>query len=1301
MSSLVDRTAEIAQAMLADQFRLRRRWEQLRAAGGRGEAVDGAIAKWTAQLEASLERRRQRAGRVPKLTFDENLPITARRADIADAIRENQVVILCGETGSGKSTQLPKICLELGRGVSGLIGHTQPRRIAARSVAARIAQELDSPLGRDVGFKIRFTDTTSPHTFIKLMTDGILLAESQHDRFLDQYDTLIIDEAHERSLNIDFLLGCLHRLLPKRRDLKLIITSATIDTARFAEHFSTTQGPAPVIEVSGRTYPVETRYRPLVNEEDEDDPDWMSAVLDAVDELLELPPGDILLFMPTERDIHETAKALRGRLTHSAQGKSVEILPLYARLSGKDQDRVFQSHSGRRIVIATNVAESSLTVPGIRYVVDPGTARISRYAPRSRMQRLPVEPISQASADQRQGRCGRVGPGVCIRLYAEQDYLTRERYTAPEIQRTNLAAVILQTLALNLGAIEEFPFLDPPKPGVIRDGYRTLFELGAIDAENRLTDLGRQLARLPVDPRIGRMIVAAHSEKCLNEVLVIAAALEVLDPRERPIDKQQAADEAHAKFQHPESDFLSYLAIWDFFHKLKRELSGSQLRKACHTNFLSFNRLREWIDVHQQLLQLTSEAGMKPGPRRDDYTAMHRSLLAGLLANVGFRADEAEYTLSGGVKFHLWPGSGLRSAKPSWLVAGELVETSRRYLRCVARINPNWLEELAAHLISRSHHDPHWSREAGAVMCFEKVTLWGLPIVARRRARYAAINPAWSREMFIRCALVEGDWETSAAAIVQNRALLAELEDQQAKLRKRDLLRNEDDRFAYYDQRIPEHVTDGQSFLKWLRDAERSKPNTLRMTKEDLLRPEAQEAADDDFPATMDVGGVPLPLEYHLEPGSDEDGVTLTAPREALAQLDPHRLGWLVPGLVVDKIAALIKSLPKDLRRPLVPAPDTAKRAAQELKFGVGAFVNETAAVLSRMGGLRLRAEDFDLERLPTHLRMNVRVVDEKGKTLATGRDLGALRKELAAEEVVAPSAKLEDARWNRAGITAWDFGELPEVVELARGKHLVKAFPALVEDGETVALRLLGSAAQAEEASRQAIARLYYFANQREIRNQVEWLPAWKSMTLAAATLRGLNLRDQLGQLIAARAFVTDRPMVRSADDFAIRQKLAKREIVPAVQSVANLTGPLFAAYHQARLALEKTTHSLAKPAADDVAQQLALLVSPTFLTRTPWTWLQHYPRYLKAIAQRLEKVNAGARERDRELLAQIAPRWRQYLARRVQHERQGVVDPELEAFRWMLEEFRVSLFAQQLGTSVTVSTKRLDAQWAKVRVE
>ncbi len=1301
MSSLADRTAEIPLAMRVDQFRLRKRWDQLRAAQARGEAVEDAFAKWGAQLADSIERRRQRAARVPKLTFDEALPITARRSEIADALRDHQVIILCGETGSGKSTQLPKICLEVGRGVAGLIGHTQPRRIAARSVAARIAQELESPLGRDVGFKIRFTDTTSPHTFIKLMTDGILLAESQHDRFLDQYDTLIIDEAHERSLNIDFLLGYLHRLLPKRRDLKLIITSATIDTARFAEHFATTHGPAPVIEVSGRTYPVETRYRPLVDEEDEEDPDWMRSVLDAVDELLELPPGDVLLFMPTERDIHETAKALRGRLAHAGQGKSVEILPLYARLSGKEQDRVLQPHSGRRIVIATNVAESSLTVPGIRYVVDPGTARISRYAPRSRMQRLPIEAISQASADQRQGRCGRIGPGVCIRLYSEQDYQSRERFTAPEIQRTNLAAVILQTMALNLGAIEEFPFLDPPKPGAVRDGYRTLFELGAIDADNKLTELGRKLARLPVDPRIGRMIVAAHAEKCLNEVLVIAAALEVLDPRERPIDKQQAADEAHAKFQHADSDFLNYLAIWDFFHRLKHELSGSQLRKACHTNFLSFNRLREWIDVHQQLLQLTGDAGMKPGPRRDDYAAIHRSLLAGLLANVGFRADEAEYTLSGGVKFHLWPGSGLRSAKPPWLVAGELVETSRRYLRCAAKINPNWIEELAAHLVTRSFNDPHWSREAGAVMCFEKVTLWGLPIVARRRARYAAINPSWSREMFIRCALVEGDWETNAPAIVHNRALLMELQEQQAKLRKRDLLRNEDDRFAYYDQRIPEHINDGHGFVKWLREAEKRDPRFLRMTKEDLLRPAAQEVADDDFPASLDVGGVPMPLEYHLEPGSDEDGVTLTVPREALAQLDPHRLGWLVPGLVVDKIAALIKLLPKDLRRPLVPAPDTAKRAAAELKYGVGAFVNETAAVLSRLGGERVRAEDFDLERLPAHLRMNVRVVDERGKTLTTGRDLGALRHAMAPEEKSVDVAHVVDDHWNRAGIVAWDIGDLPEVVELVRGKHTVKAFAALVEDGDTVALRLLGNATQAEEESRYAIARLFYFANQREIRNQVEWLPAWKPMTLAAATLRGFNLRDQLGQLIADRAFVADRPLVRSADDFAIRQKLGKRDIVPAVQAVANLTGPLFAAYHQARLALEKTTHSQAKYAADDVAEQLARLVPLNFLTHTPWPWLQQFARYLKAIAQRLEKVNAGARERDRELSAQVAPRWKQFLARREQHERQGIVDPELELYRWMLEEFRVSLFAQQLGTSITVSAKRLDAQWAKVRVE
>ncbi|MDZ4778759.1 MAG: ATP-dependent RNA helicase HrpA, partial [Planctomycetia bacterium] len=957
MSSLADRSAEIANAMLADQFRLRRRWEALRERAKRGEGADDGLAKWVADLERSVARRQARAERVPSVQYDDALPISAKREEIAAAIREHQVVILCGETGSGKSTQLPKICLELGRGVAGWIGHTQPRRIAARSVASRIAQELNSPLGRDVGFKIRFTDSTSPETYIKLMTDGILLAESQHDRFLEQYDTLIIDEAHERSLNIDFLLGCLHRLLPKRRDLKLIITSATIDTARFAEHFASSRGPAPVVEVSGRTYPVDVRYRPMVDDDAQDDPDWMRAVLDAVDELLELPPGDILLFMPTERDIHEIAKALRGRLLHSAGKQTTEILPLYARLSGKEQDRVFQPHSGRRIVIATNVAESSLTVPGVRYVIDPGVARISRYAPRSRMQRLPIEPISRASADQRKGRCGRIGPGVCIRLFSEEDYQSREQFTAPEIQRTNLASVILQTLALNLGDIEEFPFLDPPKVGVVRDGYHTLFELGAIDAENRLTSLGRQLARLPVDPRIARMIVAGHAEGCLNELLVIAAALETQDPRERPMEKQQSADEAHAKFANADSDFLSYLAIWDFFHQLKHTLSGSQLRKACHTNFLSYNRMREWIDVHQQLLRLTGDAGMKSGPRRDDSAAIHRSLLSGLLANSGFRADEGEFTMAGGVKFQLWPGSGLRASKPKWLVAAELVETNRRYLRCAARINPTWLETLAAHLVTRTYHDPHWSRESGAVMCYEKVTLWGLPIVPRRSARYSVVNAAWSREMFIRSALVEGDWETQAPTLIHNRVLLEELQAQQAKLRKRDLLKSEEEQFEYYDHRIPADVTDGQRFIKWLREAERAQPKLLWMTKEDLLRPAAMEVADADFPTSLEIDGVSLPLEYHLEPGSAQDGITLTVPREAVGQIDPHRLGWLVPGLAPDKIVALIKSLPKDLRRALVPAPDMAKRVVAELKFGQGAFLNEVAALLSRFGGQRLRPE--------------------------------------------------------------------------------------------------------------------------------------------------------------------------------------------------------------------------------------------------------------------------------------------------------------------------------------------------------
>ena len=1289
---------DIRRAMLADRHRLGKRLRRLRQSR-RGDDFDRQAAELADQARRAAELRRRRRDDAPQVRYDESLPIHQRRHEIARAIREHQVVVVSGETGSGKSTQLPKICLELGRGIDGFVGHTQPRRIAARSIAARIADELDSPLGREVGYKIRFADATRPETYVKLMTDGILLAETQGDPFLDRYDTIILDEAHERSLNIDFLIGYLKRLLGKRRDLKLIITSATIDSARFARHFGSGGQPAPVIEVSGRTYPVDIRYRPIEAGEDGDEPDLEEAVLDAVVELARVEKGDVLIFMPTERHIHDVAKALRGRrLPGDDPTRPTEVLPLYARLPGREQQRVFEPHAHRRIVIATNVAESSLTVPGIRCVIDPGTARISRYSPRSKTQRLPIEAVSQASADQRAGRCGRVGPGICVRLFSEQDYEARDRFTQPEILRSNLASVILQTKALKLGEVERFPFLDPPKPAAVRDGYRTLFELGAIDARQRLTDLGRRLSRLPVDPRIGRMILAGDDEGCLNEVLIIAAALELRDPRERPLDKQQAADERHAQFADAESDFLSYLKLWDFYHGLKDKLSRNQLHKACRQNFLSYNRMREWLDVHRQLLQLADEAGLKRRPRRDQYGPIHRAILTGLLANVGFRTEVYEYTIAGGNKAHLWPGSGLFAARPTWVVAAELVETTKRYLRCCAKIDPDWIEPIAPHLVKRSYHDPTWERTSGSAVAFEKVSLFGLTVVPRRRVAYGPIDPAQARELLIQRGLVDGEIDLKADFLAHNRDLLAEMERLQAKLRRHDLLLGEWSRYEFYDRRIPEDVYDAARLMTWLRRQEATDPGSLHMAQSDVIREPVEEEVAAEFPDEIPVEQNRLPLDYRFEPGAEHDGVTLTVPLEALNQVDPERLGWLVPGLMEQKIAALIKSLPKPIRRKLVPAPDTARRVAGQIRFGEGSLRSILARALGQIAGERIPPDAFDESKLPDALRMNVCVVGTDGKPLAAGRDLDAIRRQLGVQ-ASAVFSSLEDPRWSRDGIVDWDFDEFPEAVDVSRGGMTLQAYPALVDRGDSVGLRLTDSPERSARATRHGLRRLFCLAASRELRSQVEWLPDLEKMLLFAASIPGFQLKPQLAELIADRAFLGDGAVPRSRQEYQRQLASGRRRIVPVVQDVAGLAAPLFEQYHRARLAADEALAPQWQYAVDDVRAQIARLTGPTFLTATPWPWLRHYPRYFRAIVHRFDKLRGGGARRDRQASDELAFRLDLYRQRLDEHRQRDVLDPELDRYGWMLEEYRVSLFAQQLGTSIAVSPKRLESQWSKVR--
>ncbi|HTN75326.1 MAG TPA: ATP-dependent RNA helicase HrpA [Pirellulaceae bacterium] len=1328
--------AALDTTLQADRHRLRNRLRGVRKLEEQGRPFDRPLQELQRDLEASAARRSERAAGVPPIKYDPQLPVVTWREEIAAAIRDHQVVVVCGETGSGKSTQLPKICLELGRGIDGLIGHTQPRRIAARSVAARVAEELGTPLGSTVGFKVRFADQTSPQTLIKVMTDGVLLAETQHDRFLDQYDTLIIDEAHERSLNIDFLLGYLHRLLPKRPDLRVIITSATIDAARFAKHFGrmidATQeppliDPAPIVQVEGRTYPVDLLYRPPLPDPDSGEVDELRGVVQAVEEILTLGPGDILTFLPTERDILEAHQRLRGWEKQRGGGHKIEIVPLYARLSTAEQSRVFQPHSGRRIVLATNVAESSLTVPGIRFVIDTGTARISRYSPRSQVQRLPIEAVSRASADQRKGRCGRIGPGVCIRLYSEEDYVAREAFTPPEIQRTNLAGVILQTLSLGLGPLDEFPLLDPPRAESIRDGRRTLHEIGAIDEQYALTPLGKRLARLPVDPRIGRMLLAADEEHCLADMLIIAAALETQDPRDRPIDKQQQADQAHAAFSDADSDFVSYLRLWDFHQRLKQTVSRSELRRAAKQNFLSEVRLREWHDLHRQLLELVGQLGLKAGRRRlgpfdraaekealeaaakpnaekpsrhspGDYAAVHRALLTGLLSNIALRGETSEYTAGGNQKLFLWPGSGVFARKPKWIVAAELVETTRRYARTAAWIDPDWLEPLAPHLVKRSYSDPYWDARGGGAMAYERVSLFGLTIVARRRARYGPIDPKLSRRLLLQHGLVEGQMTTRGSFFKQNQSLLEEIAALSAKTRQRALIVDEDRIYDFYNARVPVEVIDLPSFERWRTQAEKQNPKLLLLTREDLLPQDTPVAAAEHFPDQLEIGRTRLNLEYRFEPGTVEDGVTVTVPVGGLGQLAEDRLDWLVPGLLHEKIEALIRSLPKAVRTKFTSAADVARRVARELKFGEGPFLTAVASALSKVGSEYIAVESFDLARLPTYLQVQVRVVDSQGKVLEEGRDLPALRERFQVQQVA--TAPPVPTQWHRDGITAWDFGELPGEVEIPARPHPITKHVAILDQGETVALRLVDTSDDAARLSHAGLRRLLVLSERRELRAQVDWLPGMDRLALYAAPFcRERPLVAQVIDLLCDRAWRALRyRRPDSREEFELLRKDLRREIVPAVQAVSKVLAPLCEAYHQIRLALDGKHPANWQATINELRQQLADLTPTNFLTETPAEWLDHYPRYLRGMSERMTKL-AGGLATDRKQAEIITPLDNRLRERVAQQLRRGIHDGELVLYRWMLEEFRISLYAQKLGTAIPISPQRLEKQWAKVR--
>jgi ATP-dependent helicase HrpA len=1233
---------------------------------------------------AELEARRRN---LPQPTFPEALPVSARRDEIAAAIRDHQVVIVCGETGSGKTTQLPKICLGLGRGVAGLIGHTQPRRIAARATAARVAQELATELGQVVGFKIRFTDRTSPSTYVKLMTDGILLAETQGDPELAQYDTLIVDEAHERSLNIDFLLGYVRQLLPRRPDLKLIVTSATLDADRFSRHF----GGAPVIEVSGRLYPVEVRYRPFDPEDDERE--LGDAIVDAVDEAARHGPGDVLVFLPGEREIREAAEALRKH--HPPQ---TEILPLYARLSAQEQERVFKGHSGRRIVLATNVAETSLTVPGVRYVVDPGLARVKRYSYRSKVEQLQVERISQAAAQQRAGRCGRVAAGLCIRLYDEEDFGKRPAYTDPEVLRSSLAAVILRMKALGLGAVEDFPFIDPPAPRAIADGYALLQELGAVDEARALTDIGRSLAKLPVDPRIGRMVLAAKEEGSLAEVLVIAAALAVQDPRERPMDRAQAADAAHKLFADEKSDFLGYLKLWKFFDDGVHHESNRKLHRACHDHFLSFNRMREWRDIHSQLKELAAELGWKALDMKQDdgqYARVHRALLTGLLGNVGLKADDGSYQGARGIKFWIHPASALGRKAPRWVMAAELIETTRLFARSIGGIEPEWLERVGAHLLKRAQSDPHWEKKPAQVVAIERGTIYGLPVYAGRRVHFGPIDPGEARRIFVRQALVEGDWESRAPFFQHNQRLVREIEKLEHKSRRPDVLVDDELIFAFYDSLVPAGVHNGAAFDAWRAEAERQDPKRLFLKRADLMRHEAAGITTDLFPHSIEMAGRTFALEYLHDPGGPRDGVTMTVPLIALNQVSAARCEWLVPGLLKEKAQLLAKSLPQKVRHGLGPLPEFAAEFAAAAPPGDTPLAQAIARHARETRDVVVPLDGFRAETLPAHLSMNFRVVDEHGRQLGMGRNLAQLRAELG-KEAGEQFAAVAGAGAALTGLTDWSFGPLEEMMELKRGAQTLVGYPALVDRGDAVDLEVFDSHEKARVLHRAGLRRLFMLQLKEQARYVEKSLPGLQAMVLQFASLGDANeLRAQLVAAAFERACMAE-PLPRTAEAFARRRDEARSRIALIAQELARLVGAILAE-HQALQ--KKLQAAKAFPeAVRDIGAQLTRLMPRDFVLATPWERLQHFLRYLMAAALRLDKLRADP-ARDARALGELAPLETQWLREDARQRRSGAADPQLEQFGWLLQELRVQLFAQELKTPVPVSVKRLAKLWQTMK--
>ncbi|MFN9469997.1 ATP-dependent RNA helicase HrpA [Acidovorax sp.] len=1336
-----------------------------------------------------------------RITFPESLPVSGKRDEIMEAMRRHQVVIVCGETGSGKTTQLPKIALALGRGKCNapagqkgqLIGHTQPRRIAASSVAKRIAEELETPLGDVVGFKVRFQDRLSRDASVKLMTDGILLAETQTDPLLKAYDTIIIDEAHERSLNIDFLLGYIRQILPRRPDLKVVVTSATIDADRFARHFESSKGPAPIIYVSGRTFPVEQRWRPF---EETRDHGLNEAIADGVDELWQgNASGDILIFLPGEREIREAADHLRKHLSHHPVLRSAEVLPLFARLSQDEQDRIFDGHTGRRLVLATNVAETSLTVPGIRYVIDAGTARVKRYSFRSKVEQLLVEPISQAAANQRAGRCGRVANGICIRLYDEADFNARPRFTDPEILRSSLAGVILRMKSLHLGDVVQFPFIEAPSGRAIADGYQLLGELGAVDDANELTPMGVELSRLPLDPRVGRMILEARDRKALDEVLIIASALSVQDVRDRPMEAQQQADQAHAKFDDEKSEFSGYLKLWKWINEARggaptlpsaraqkamanqrapshahlpvaqrsvaaaaapvaavasaaaptHKLSNRQYEQLLRQNFISIRRLREWRDIHTQLLTVVTEHKWAINTQPASYEQLHLSMLAGLLGNIGAKGEEEDWYLGArGIKFYKHPGAHLSKKPGRWIVAAELVETTRLFGRGIAAIEPQWLEQVGGHLLKKQLLDPHWEKKSAEVTALERATLYGIVIYSGRRINFGKIDPHAAREIFIREALVGGNWESKLPFLAANQKLIAKVEELEHKSRRQDVLVDDELIYAFYDQQLPPDVCSGHGFEAWYREASRQNPDLLKLTREELMRHEAAGITSNAFPKTVRLGGVDCAATYLHEPGDPRDGITVTIPLFVLNQVNDERCEWLVPGMLKDKIQALLKSLHQRPRSRFVPLPENAARLAELLgapeRFGQGGLTDVLLKQVRDETSLDVKRADFKLDMLSPHLFMNFRVVDEHGRQLGHGRNLGALKAEWGAKargafqalaglklaagapapQALAPAAPAPGmgaaARAPAAPAqapakpaapagqryTAWTFGELPELMEIRKAGQTLIGFPALIDGGDAVTIEVFDEPEVAAAKHRAGLRRLFALQIKDALKYLEKNIPDLQKMAVAYMQV-GRNadgtgggtqeeLRNQIIDVALDRAFLLD-PL--PTDEFAFKRRMeeGRGRLTLIANEVARLAGTILIEFAAAARKIKDTKN--APEATQDAQQQLARLMPKNFIAIAPWTQLAHYARYLKAITLRLDKYRADP-ARDAAKLAELRPQEQRYW--RLVAERKGQVDSRMQELRWLLEELRVSFFAQELRTPQPVSVKRLEKLWAQV---